>query len=200
MALAERLLDLRVRVKDHSFFTEPFFDQLRFGLVQDVGPVAFAAQEVMHLHTARAQAFHQLQSRNASADHYSGLPAACQLQNMARVVEVVQLDHAGEVMAGEIGRHGRRTRRQEQPIVGEGFAVRQRHLMLIGLHPFGARHDRLRVQPAPVIPCAREQQLFRDVAAQQVRQARPRIEPVRLLRHDGNRRRGVALADRFCRR
>ena len=39
-------------------FTEPFFDQPRFGLVQHVGPVALAAQQVVHLHAARAQAFH----------------------------------------------------------------------------------------------------------------------------------------------
>jgi hypothetical protein len=71
--------------------------------------------------------------------------------------------------------------------------------MLIGIHPFDARHDRLRVQLASVISRARDQELFRDVATQQIRQAGPRIEPVRLLRHDGNRRRGVALADRLRR-
>ena len=68
--------------------------------------------------------------------------------------------------------------------------IRRRQLL-------GAGVNRRRAQFAYIVGRARKQLLFRDVTAQHVSQARPRVEPVRLFGHDRDGRGRIAFTNCF---
>ena len=119
-------------VELHTLGRQPVGDDARLGFIQHVGPVAVAAEQVMHAATMLAQPLDDLQRGDAAADYHGRARFAGQRQNPFRIVKMIQLDHLRQVDSWNIGPNCGRTGRQQQAVVGNDSAIRQDQAVLGG--------------------------------------------------------------------
>ncbi len=96
-AAAENRFQLGMLVDLHALRLQPALDDLRLGFIQDVAPVAVAAQEVMHLDPSRPQPLDQLQRGDPPADDDRAAGSPGKGKDPLGVQQIVQLDHAIQV-------------------------------------------------------------------------------------------------------
>ncbi len=111
----------------HAPRAQPLLDEARLGLREDVAPVAVLAHEVVDVHSTGAQALGDLEGGDAAADDHGRLGVAAPADQIAGVVQVVELDHAVELDAGHLGRDRPGARGEQQAIVGKLSAALQDH-------------------------------------------------------------------------
>ena len=194
--LADCLLDLRIRVQNNPIMPQSLHDNVGFGLVEHVAPVAVPAQEIMDFHAAGTQSLSEFQGRDAAAHHHSGFPAPGEFEDLASIIEPVQFNNAGQFVAGETGGYSQSPCGQQESVEG--------HLVAIVQHEFHAgqffhlRMDASYFHGRQVFGRANDQLFFRHVSTQQISEARTRVEVVRFLADHGDGRGRVALTQGLC--
>ena len=152
----------------------------RLALGEHVAPVALLAHEVVHLARVRPQALDDLDRRDAAAHDHGGLGVGAAADEVAGVVQVVELGDAVELLAGRADRHGARAGGQQQAVVGQLAAARQGDGVGRRVEPHGAIVDHFEVEALETGPREGEEALLGDLLGQVVGEAGPRVVAVAL--------------------
>ena len=135
----------------------------------------------MHPDPLRHQSFHDFQGRDSPAEHDRAFGFADMRENLAGVGQIVQLDHALEVGAGEVGFPGGRPGRQQEEIIVQDDAGIEMELLVGPVDAQDGARDPMATAGLKLGLAVRAQLAFRDLPGQVIGQSRTGIVAVGLI-------------------